>query len=112
MIMTNSKINVLGTEYTVTVRTETEDHVLRDDADGYCDKTTKTIVLLNLNDENSNLGDKEAYMKKVLRHEITHAFFLESGLDECTNWDREQTVDWFAYQGLKIYEAWKKAGAI
>ena len=61
MIMTNGKINVLGTEYTVTVRKESEDRVLRDNADGYCDKTTKTIAVLDLNDDNSNLGDKEAY---------------------------------------------------
>lgn len=112
MIMTNGKINVLGTEYTVTVRTEADDRVLRDNADGYCDKTTKSIVLLDLNEGNSTLGDKEAYMKKVLRHEITHAFLIESGLAECTNWDCEQTVDWFAYQGPKIYEAWRKACAI
>lgn len=112
MIMTDGKINVLGTEYTVTVRTEAEDSILRNKADGYCDKTTKSIVLLDLNEDNSDLGDKDAHMKKVLRHEITHAFFYESGMNECTNWEKEQTVDWFAYQGPKIYEAWRKACAI
>lgn len=65
-----------------------------------------------------SLHDIEAYIKKVLRHEIVHAFLFESGLGEnmhClinSGWHDEQIVDWFAYQGPKIIKAWESAGAL
>ena len=51
------------------------------------------------------------------RHEIVHAFLLESGLAECSGdtdcWaQNEAMVDWFARQGQKIYAAWLEAGAL
>lgn len=57
------------------------------------------------------------YSKKTLRHEITHAFLFESGLEDNSNeadaWARnEEMVDWIAFQGPKIYAAWQEAGAI
>ena len=51
--------------------------------------------------------------KKVLRHEITHAFFFESGLAENSPFaQNEELVDWMAIQGPKIYKAWQEAGAV
>jgi hypothetical protein len=55
-------------------------------------------------------------MRRVVRHEIVHAFLMESGLDESSNpadaWaTNEEMVDWFARQGPKIYKAWKEADA-
>lgn len=101
-------IDILGTKYTVSYKPLT-------DLDGYCDKTTKEIAITT-NDDNSNLGNFERYQKKVLRHEIIHAFMFESGLAE--NWEHkeygqeETVVDWFAIQGLKIYKAWERANCI
>ena len=57
-------------------------------------------------------------MKKILRHEIVHAFLHQSGLSENAGvyksaWPgNEEMVDWFAIQGTKIYKAWKEAGAL
>ena len=61
--------------------------------------------------------DMECYIKKVLRHEIVHAFLFESGLGECSHssemWAKdEEIVDWFARQGDKIYNTWKEVGAL
>lgn len=63
------------------------------------------------------LEDMEEYVKKVLRHEIVHAFFFESGLHECSGqaeaWASNETmVDWIARQGPKIYKAWEEVGAL
>lgn len=109
------KINILGTEYTIQKHLGQDDERLNG-CDGYCDWTTKNIVLAQ-NVEGSNLGDMTCYMKKVLRHEIIHAFFLESGLHECSGetaaWAANETmVDWFARQGPKIYKAWQEAEAL
>lgn len=109
------KINILGTEYAIEKHSYHDD-VRLNDCYGYCDWTTKKIVLTK---ETAcvNLGDKAYFIKKVLRHEIVHAFFLESGLHECSGeaeaWAANETmVDWFARQGPKIYKVWLEAGAL
>lgn len=111
-------VNILGTNYIITEKTQEEDKYLaRADCDGYCDKSDKRIVLLKLTEDNCSLGDIEAYKKKVLRHEIVHAFLFESGLAESMHIHHsgdhdEQIVDWFAYQGPKIYAAWREVDAV
>lgn len=108
------KIDILGVIYTVKERSEEEDKMLEEN-DGYCDWTTKEIVVVR--EASGTLSDLPCYKRKVLRHEIVHAFLCESGLHECSGatdaWAANETmVDWFARQGQKIYEAWKKAGAL
>lgn len=105
-------VMVLGTAYTVENRDNDPALV---DADGYCDWTTKTIVLAR--NVAGNLHDMGEYRKKVLRHEIVHAFLLESGLHECSGevecWAANETmVDWIARQGAKIYKAWEEAACV
>lgn len=107
-------VNILGTDYTVEKKTSSQDACLLE-CDGYCDKTSKRIVVAE-KEEGCNLDFFDVYQKKVLRHEIVHAFFYESGLAE--NWEHkaigqeETVVDWFAIQGVKIYDAWKQADCI
>ena len=108
------KINILGSEWTIIERSEAEDKRL-DKCDGYCDWTTREIVVER--EMQGNLGDMEAYIRKVKRHEIVHAFLEESGLAECSGtsdaWAMNETmVDWIARMGEKIYKAWSDAGAI
>ena len=109
-----SSVHILGTEYTILKRSEKDDKRLNN-CDGYCDWTTKQIVVEQ--EMYGNLGDMDCYMKKVLRHEIVHAFAIESGLHESSletdSWAaNEEMIDWFARQGPKIYKAWKEADAL
>ena len=106
------KINILGVSYTVQYRSRSEDKLLRD-CDGYCDETSRKIVI---NTENGNLEDFPRYQKQCLRHEIIHAFLFESGLGY--NWEHkpigheETVVDWIATQFPKLLETFEKAGAL
>lgn len=107
-------VNILGTTYTIKEQSE-RDNKLLEGCDGYCDYTTKEIVVER--EIEGTLRDMEVYIRKVLRHEIIHAFLLESGLAECSGdtdcWAKnEAMVDWFARQGQKIYRAWSEAGAL
>jgi hypothetical protein len=104
-------ICVLGINYSIHFKSRNDDKIL-EDCDGYCDKTTKEIVVLDVDRKNSNLHNPEWYKKKVLRHEIVHAFLIESGLQENVNWDEELLVDWIAVQGQKIYKAWQEADCL
>lgn len=108
------EVNILGSLWTIKVESEDENELLKD-CDGYCDWTTKEIVIIDM--LNGSLGNMSSHFRKVLRHEIVHAFLFESGLAECSGevscWAKNETmVDWFAWQGLKIYKAWQDANAI
>ena len=75
------KINVLGTEYTIYL--QSEDARLAE-CDGFCDKTSKEIHIGKFPDD-CELAQPEVYEKKILRHELVHAFMFESGLAELCN---------------------------
>ena len=114
LINNERKVNILGSEWIVKEHFEFQDELLSD-CDGYCDWATKEIVVSKVNE--STLGNPEAYSRKILRHEIVHAFLYESGLSECSSkvepWAlNEEMVDWIARQGQRIYKAWEEADAL
>lgn len=94
------RILILGTLYKIKYKN------LKDaDYDGYCDYTSKTIVIRA--DNYYNVGDFQRMQNKQLRHEIIHAFLAESGLqsnfEHSTTWGHEETmVDWVAIQFPKL----------
>ncbi len=109
------KLNILGTVYTVKECSVEEEQFLKN-CDGYCDSTSKTICITKKKPEHT-VDDFTVYRKKLLRHEIIHAFLYESGLHE--NFEHankfghdETTVDWFAFQWTKIHKVFEEAGAI
>lgn len=107
-------VNILGSKWTIKEQSAKDNPIL-ETCDGYCDWTVKQLVIGR--EVNGTLGDMEAYIRKVLRHEIVHAFLFESGLYESSGqtdaWAKnEEMIDWIARQGPKIYDAWKEAGAL
>ena len=63
------------------------------------------------------MQNMKEYRKKVLRHEIVHAFLYESGM-WCNSgasdaWGTDETiVDWIAIQSPKIFKAFEEADCI
>lgn len=83
-------VNILGTEYRIEVHKRSEDEFMRKNgADGYCSADGKLIVIADTSEKESfpDMTDIEqsAYRKRLLRHEITHAFLDESGLQHCSS---------------------------
>lgn len=112
--MDKRTVNVLGSVWTIKIQTEAENPKLVD-CNGYADWTSREIIIER--EVPGNLDDLEKFSRKVLRHEIVHAFLCESGLCECAgeaeSWAFcEAMVDWIAIQGQKIHAAWKEAGAL
>ena len=104
--MIYTKANILGTDYTVEYKTLGKEGI-----DGYCDYTSKEIVIRS--DNENGVNDFKSLQEKQLRHEIIHAFMSESGL-QC-NWQHieqfghdETTVDWFAIQSPKIFKVFQE----
>lgn len=110
------KINILGAEWQISIIPESEDEDLAE-RDGYSDWTIRKIVIKNEERKPGELHDIDVFTRKVMRHEIVHAFLFESGLMENSEsvkaWaSSEEMVDWIAMQGPKIYAAWKEAGCL
>lgn len=100
-------VDVLGTEYTIKQSNRVAD-VNLEKCDGYCDHSTKIIVIDTFKDSPDSLKDLESYKKQVIRHELIHAFLFESGL-EGSSWGKdEEIVDWIACQFPKLMKAFEK----
>jgi hypothetical protein len=109
------KINVLGTEYTLTVCGDEKEPRLVG-RDGFCDETTKELMVENYEDSKGEPNCKQNLLiqtNKVKRHEIIHAFLFESGLAENSSWaQNEEMVDFFAIQFPKLLKAFEQADAL
>lgn len=102
-------VNILGTEYTI----EEDESLVKTQADGLTQQYEKKITIRPckdmLNDEDREEAKKIRY-DEVIRHEVVHASFIESGLsDYCAN---EQLVDWIASQFPKLLKMFVELGAI
>lgn len=113
--MKNCKVNILGTEYTIETHKISEDETMKKNQwSGYCDEEQKLIVVADMTEKEfidiDSADGQEQYIKKTLRHEITHAFLNESGLSDnastpaCAWAKHEEMVDWFAIQSPKIFK--------
>ncbi len=104
------KVNVLGTEYIIKVDS---DYLKENGADGVCKSYDKEIVIRENADflcPNDKAETKELRKKEVIRHELIHAFFDESGLNDYSQ--NEQLVDWLASQFPKMLQAFKEVDAL
>lgn len=102
----NMTVDILGTQYKIKRKKLKDENV-----DGWCDNTSKTIVIRK--DNYNNVEDFEYLMKKQLRHEIIHAFLSESGLsvnfEHCSRFGHEETmVDWISIQFPKIHKVYEE----
>ena len=111
MLTEPRSINVLGTDIKILFRKEADDPQL-EEMGGYFDSSESLIVVKIPDKEKHSLGNLENWQKKVLRHEIVHAFLYESGLDWSANpvecWaTNEEMVDWLAIQTPKINKVFR-----
>lgn len=117
------KVNILGTEYEIIKKKYDEDEAFdRRSIAGYCDCYAKRIVICDMNTykgwEHEDADTKLQSEKVTLRHEIIHAFFGESGLQDSTfvydgAWSKnEEMIDWLAFQTPKMCKAFAEAGCL
>lgn len=112
------KVNVLGTEYKIYYEAK-ENNPKMEGSKGYTELCAKEIHIDRSwfegakDDPNPELILKDLYKEgiKVIRHELVHAFILESGLSECCVWaENEELVDWIARQFPKMMKCFIEAG--
>lgn len=108
-------VNILGTEYKILLDCDEDDMPIG--SDGCCDHSNHTIKIMRIPVDRNSVKDISAYTKKVLRHEIIHAFLHESGVWSCScavdAWAMsEEMVDWIAIQSPKMLKAFKEVDCL
>lgn len=105
-------ISVLGTEYSVEFVPRDSDSYLAGLNNGYCDHTSKRLVISSLKTLKAEFDQPIEFLKKIVRHEVIHAFLYESGLQENfehPKYGQEETiVDWMAVQFPKMLDIYKQ----
>lgn len=104
--MQQNYVCILGQQYNIVEIASDQDSLLSTRY-GYCDDSSRKIVLCEFDREKDKIEveDIDSFKNKVLRHEIIHAFLIESGLKDNCDWHCEEMVDWLAMQFPKIKEA-------
>lgn len=105
-------IDILGTPYNIKFNTDEEYPKLNSqDADGLAELYSKELIIrTGYEDDKSCYNNILDYREKVLRHEIIHAIFHESGLQNYC--DDEALVNFLAIQYPKIKAIMDKAKEI
>ena len=113
------KVNILGTTYKVYLNVPCSKDSDLEGAYGYTDFHGKRIVIADIRTVPGwGESSEEALYNNfasTLRHEIIHAYLMESGLNESSNgvtcWARnEEMVDWFAVQIPKMIKTFRELG--
>ena len=103
------ELKILGQAYKVE-RQKEKDNPKLEGADGLLEPFSKKIILNEIENDKNTVEKLADYMAKVFRHEIIHAFFNESGLNE---YMRDETlVDWIAVQIPKMTKIMAEAGCL
>ena len=104
------EINILGQKYELLVLNEKEFPKLKiHKASGLAELYDKKLIINNDNciENEFTYDNLKEYIHKVVRHEIIHAYFHESGL---TNYgEDEQLVEWLSHQIPKIVKTINEA---
>lgn len=109
-----SVVSVLGVPYTVYAGT-TIDFPDLSDCDGYCDTSIKQVVVSDMTESEGRPGAKADlmhYQRRVIRHELIHAFLFESGLSNNSWGENEELVDWIAIQFPKLQTLFHSANCM
>ena len=110
------KVNILGTEYEIFLDVDPDLDKKLEQMNGYMDFSIKKIVVAKFETDRDSIENPKYFLKKVLRHELTHAFLYESGLWENSNaeaWAQsEEMTDWIAVQFPKLLKAFQECDCI
>ncbi len=108
--MFKEKIKILGEDWKI-INEPNQKRCVEADANGLCEWCKREILLNDFEITKETLLNPEAYKRKVLRHEIIHAFLYECGLAHNNDWaTNEEMVDFFAMQIPKLIKIFEEAG--
>lgn len=111
------KVNILGTTYKIYTNVPIANDPFLAGAFGYTDFHSKKIVIADTRTvpgwESADDISVSYNYSCTVRHEIIHAYLMESGLNSSANpvecWSRnEEMIDWFAIQMPKLVKTFSE----
>lgn len=117
-------IDVLGSTWSIRFEYQADDEAFKSgNCWGYAEDCEKVIILCRPFEDEDPLGLSIAAqiinLKRILRHEIVHAFLSESGLADSAkgtgdeSWaTNEEMIDWFARMSPKIFKLYSELGVL
>jgi hypothetical protein len=114
-------VNILGMPYKVRLGVPHDSDPSLKDRFGYTSFSGKLIVVADIRTipgwEEASDNEVRGEFHSTIRHEVIHAYLMESGLNGSANgvdcWARnEEMVDWIALQFPKILETFEKIGCV
>lgn len=118
----NTPVEILGSTWNILFADKDEVESFKDGSCwGYAEDSERIICLCKPYEDEDSLGlginAQRINLRRVLRHELIHAFLSESGLADSSNgtgedgWStNEEMVDWFARQSPKIFRVYEELG--
>ena len=97
-MMKDKVVEILGTLYTI--HFDVPDGKMPEGADGCMDQSIHQIRIAEFESDRNTIQDMDSYRKKVLRHEIIHAFLYET------------ITDWITIQSPKLFRTFKEADCL
>ena len=100
---TVKKVKILGETWKIIISADKVKYIGLEGANGYCDNSDRFCIIENqIGNKEFELKNPKVFMKRTVRHEITHAFLFESGLAHSSlnyqnGWAmNEEMIDWIA----------------
>ena len=111
-----TRVNILGSEWSVVTSDQSKDEYLKQ-VGGYCDYTANTVVYEPHprmdSSECESFTAPDVENRRIVRHELIHAFLFESGMADDATWPvNEAMVDFFARQFPKLLKAFQEVEAL
>ena len=101
----------MGAEKNIIMKHE-KDNPKLETCNGLCEQYSKKIIINDFSEQKNDVmcvENVEDFGKKVLRHEVFHAFFGESGLRGSSEYaEIEELIDWLAIQSPKIFKVFQE----
>lgn len=97
------KVDILGSEWDICF----DQIKMPEGTAGICREEARMIRIARPDNIAPDSPYPEACVRRVLRHELTHAMLAECGLGVESDWTEEQ-VDWVARQFPKLKELFSK----
>lgn len=109
------EVKVLGEKWAIYNQVKLGEHPELDSYEGITESTTRCIYIADFDeliekDMMRNVADKNNELRSCIRHELIHAFLLETGLNENSHkrWAiNEEMVEYFATNIPKMNKVFK-----
>lgn len=108
----SDSVDILGTEYKIK-SVYSKDFPKLKTAVGVCENCAEELFISKDGEDRDDYYLKyDKFQRKVLRHEIIHAFMWQSGFTDISTDEEERITEWISIMAPKMLISFAKSGAL